>query len=43
MQKKMNYILGQFSFALLIVIFTGGRSKGDDFVIIAVVGSRTHP
>jgi hypothetical protein len=27
----------------LIVIFKGGQSKGDDFVIIAVVGSRTHP
>jgi hypothetical protein len=27
----------------LIVIFKGGRSEGDDFVIIAVVGSRTHP
>jgi hypothetical protein len=27
----------------LIVIFTGRPSKVDDFVIIAVVGSRTHP
>jgi hypothetical protein len=26
----------------MIAIFTGGRSEGDDFVIIAVVGSRTH-
>jgi hypothetical protein len=27
----------------LIVIFKGRRSKRDDFVIIVVVGSRTHP